>query len=65
MDRDRFHNAARDGFLDALRETTRKDCNEKDEDGFTPTIVAAWTGENFSIFHRAMNCVTHISHSHK
>ena len=46
MDRDRFHNAARDGFLDALRETTRKDCNEKDEDGFTPTIVAALSGEN-------------------
>lgn len=45
MDRDRFHNAARDGFLDALRETTRKDCNEKDEDGMSPTMVAAFSGK--------------------
>jgi len=41
---DRFHKAARDGFLDALKEATRKDCNHKDEDGMTPTLWAAFEG---------------------
>jgi len=41
---DRFHKAARDGYLDALREATRKDCNAKDEDGMTPTLWAAFEG---------------------
>eukprot|EP00090_Calanus_glacialis_P023344 TRINITY_DN36017_c0_g1_i1.p1 TRINITY_DN36017_c0_g1~~TRINITY_DN36017_c0_g1_i1.p1 ORF type:complete len:462 (-),score=160.69 TRINITY_DN36017_c0_g1_i1:134-1519(-) len=41
---DRFHKAARDGYLDALREATRKDCNTKDEDGMTPTLWAAFEG---------------------
>ena len=36
--------AARDGYLDALREATRKDCNTKDEDGMTPTLWAAFEG---------------------
>ena len=36
--------AARDGYLDALREATRKDCNAKDEDGMTPTLWAAFEG---------------------
>ena len=36
--------AARDGYLDALKEATRKDCNAKDEDGMTPTLWAAFEG---------------------
>ena len=36
--------AARDGYLDALREATRRDCNAKDEDGMTPTLWAAFEG---------------------
>ena len=36
--------AARDGYLDALKEATRKDCNSKDEDGMTPTLWAAFEG---------------------
>ncbi|XP_037287418.2 pre-mRNA splicing regulator USH1G [Rhipicephalus microplus] len=44
MDRDRFHRAARDGYLDLLREATRKDCNTPDEDGMTPTIWSAYYG---------------------
>jgi len=41
---DRFHKAARDGYLDALREATRRDCNARDEDGMTPTLWAAFEG---------------------
>lgn len=44
MDRDKFHRAARDGYLDLLREATRKDCNAPDEDGMTPTIWTAYYG---------------------
>ncbi|GBN74880.1 Usher syndrome type-1G [Araneus ventricosus] len=44
LDRDRFHRAARDGFLDLLRDATRKDCNAPDEDGMTPTLWAAYYG---------------------
>lgn len=44
MDRDKFHRAARDGYLDLLREATRKDCNTPDEDGMTPTIWTAYYG---------------------
>ena len=36
--------AARDGYLDALREANKKDCNTKDEDGMTPTLWAAFEG---------------------
>ena len=36
--------AARDGYLEALKEATRKDCNSKDEDGMTPTLWAAFEG---------------------
>lgn len=50
MDKDRFHKAARDGLLDCLRNTTRKDCNEKDEDGFTPVISAAYSGNLLNCF---------------
>jgi len=41
---ERFHKAARDGYLDALKEATRKDCNSRDEDGMTPTLWAAFEG---------------------
>ena len=34
----RFHRAAQDGYLDILREATKKDTNTKDEDGMTPTL---------------------------
>jgi len=41
----RYHKAARDGLLDILKETTRKDCNTGDEDGMTPTLWAAFEGK--------------------
>jgi ankyrin repeat protein len=41
---DRFQRAARDGYLDILRDATRKDCNNADEDGITPTLWAAYSG---------------------
>ncbi|XP_077980406.1 pre-mRNA splicing regulator USH1G-like [Glandiceps talaboti] len=40
----RFHQAAKDGYLDLLREATKKDCNRLDEDGRTPTMYAAMYG---------------------
>ncbi|RWS07071.1 Usher syndrome type-1G protein-like protein [Dinothrombium tinctorium] len=45
LDKDRYHRAARDGFLDLLNDATRKDCNALDEDGITPTIWAAYYGQ--------------------
>lgn len=33
LERNKFHQAARDGYLDLLKEATRKDCNCHDEDG--------------------------------
>jgi len=44
IEKDRFHRAARDGFIDLLREATRKDSNQADEDGMTPTLWAAYYG---------------------
>lgn len=41
---DKYHKAARDGNLAALREATRKDLNAPDEDGMTPTLWAAYHG---------------------
>jgi len=41
---ERYHKAAQDGYLDVLKETTRRDCNSKDEDGMTPTLWAAFEG---------------------
>ncbi|KAM9783563.1 pre-mRNA splicing regulator USH1G isoform X3 [Syngnathus typhle] len=41
---DRYHKAARDGYLDLLREATRKELNAPDEDGMTPTLWAAYHG---------------------
>ncbi|KAL0993156.1 hypothetical protein UPYG_G00103970 [Umbra pygmaea] len=39
-----FHKAAIDGYLDLLKEATRKDLNTPDEDGMTPTLWAAFHG---------------------
>jgi len=41
---ERFHKAAQDGYLELLKEATRRDCNSKDEDGMTPTLWAAFEG---------------------
>ncbi|XP_045604686.1 pre-mRNA splicing regulator USH1G isoform X2 [Procambarus clarkii] len=41
---DRFHRAARDGYLEVLKEATRRDCNHPDEDGLTPTLWASYEG---------------------
>ncbi|KAI3359861.1 hypothetical protein L3Q82_014211 [Scortum barcoo] len=40
----RYHKAAIDGYLDLLKEATRKDLNHADEDGMTPTLLAAFHG---------------------
>lgn len=40
----KFHRAARDGFLDILRQATRKDTETTDEDGKTPMLWAAYFG---------------------
>ncbi|XP_026180852.1 ankyrin repeat and SAM domain-containing protein 4B [Mastacembelus armatus] len=40
----RYHKAAVDGYLDLLKEATRKDLNTPDEDGMTPTLLAAFHG---------------------
>ncbi|KAL5017780.1 hypothetical protein ScPMuIL_003502 [Solemya velum] len=41
---DKFHKAARDGYLDLLREATKRDANSPNEDGATPTMIAAYSG---------------------
>lgn len=41
---DRYHRAARDGYLDVLKEATRKELNAPDEDGMTPILWAAYHG---------------------
>lgn len=41
---DIVHKAARDGYLDLLRDTTRRDCNQLDEDGMTPVAWASYQG---------------------
>ncbi|NXX80352.1 ANS4B protein, partial [Urocolius indicus] len=40
----RYHKAAADGNLDLLKEATRRDLNASDEDGVTPTLLAAYHG---------------------
>jgi len=35
---DRYHRAAQDGYLDVLKEATKRDCNSRDDDGMTPTL---------------------------
>ena len=39
-----FHQAARDGYLDILREATKRDSDKTDEDGMTPVLWAAYHG---------------------
>ncbi|XP_071796694.1 pre-mRNA splicing regulator USH1G-like [Asterias amurensis] len=39
-----FHEAARDGHLDLLRDATRRDANKPDDFGRTPTLWAAYEG---------------------
>jgi ankyrin repeat protein len=39
-----FHQAARDGYLDILKEATRRDTEKPDEDGMTPVLWAAYHG---------------------
>lgn len=41
---DKFHRAAKDGYLDILQSATKKDLNAFDEDGMTPTLFAAAYG---------------------
>lgn len=41
---DKFHRAARDGYLDMLRSGNRKEMNTPDEDGCTPPMLAAQHG---------------------
>ncbi|KAF5302068.1 hypothetical protein FQR65_LT08618 [Abscondita terminalis] len=36
--------AAKDGLIEVLKETTRRDCNGRDEQGMTPTLYAAFYG---------------------
>ncbi|XP_069860471.1 ankyrin repeat and SAM domain-containing protein 4B [Dipodomys merriami] len=40
----RYHQAASDGYLDLLKEATKRDLNLCDEDGMTPTLLAAYHG---------------------
>lgn len=40
----RYHKAAADGNLDLLKEATKKDLNTSEEDGMTPTLLAAYHG---------------------
>ncbi|XP_014677097.1 PREDICTED: Usher syndrome type-1G protein homolog [Priapulus caudatus] len=78
MSDDRFHKAARDGYLDLLREGTKHDLNKKDEDGMTPTLWAAFHGnlealrlicgrggdpDRFSLIgNTALHCSAHNGH---
>ncbi|XP_048407588.1 ankyrin repeat and SAM domain-containing protein 4B isoform X2 [Stegostoma tigrinum] len=41
---ERYHKAARDGYLGPLKEATKRDLNSPDEDGMTPTLWAAYHG---------------------
>lgn len=41
---ERFHKAARDGYMKTLQQATKRDCNGQDESGMTPTACAAFEG---------------------
>lgn len=41
---ERIRKAVRDGYLDLLRDATRKECNASDDDGMTATHWAAYAG---------------------
>lgn len=40
----RYHQAASDSYLELLKEATKRDLNLSDEDGMTPTLLAAYHG---------------------
>ncbi|XP_043833632.1 ankyrin repeat and SAM domain-containing protein 4B [Dromiciops gliroides] len=40
----RYHQATTDGYLEILKEATKRDLNLSDEDGMTPTLLAAYHG---------------------
>lgn len=40
----RYHQAASDSYLELLKEATRRDLNLSDDDGMTPTLLAAFHG---------------------
>ncbi|KAM9093786.1 ankyrin repeat and SAM domain-containing protein 4B [Sarcophilus harrisii] len=40
----RYHHATVDGYLEILKEATKRDLNLSDEDGMTPTLLAAYHG---------------------
>ncbi|XP_056392227.1 ankyrin repeat and SAM domain-containing protein 4B [Hyla sarda] len=40
----RYHQSAIDGYIDILKEATKKDVNTADSDGMTPTLLAAYHG---------------------
>ncbi|XP_012645601.1 ankyrin repeat and SAM domain-containing protein 4B [Microcebus murinus] len=40
----RYHQAASDSYLEILKEATKRDLNLSDEDGMTPTLLAAYHG---------------------
>ncbi|XP_049645486.1 ankyrin repeat and SAM domain-containing protein 4B [Suncus etruscus] len=40
----RYHQAASDSYLELLKEATKRDLNIADEDGMTPTLLAAYHG---------------------
>ncbi|XP_053412128.1 ankyrin repeat and SAM domain-containing protein 4B [Nycticebus coucang] len=40
----RYHQAASDNYLELLKEATKRDLNLSDEDGMTPTLLAAYHG---------------------
>ncbi|PAA88190.1 hypothetical protein BOX15_Mlig014323g2 [Macrostomum lignano] len=42
--RERYHQAARDGYLDLLREATRSEADGPDENGMSPVMWAAFYG---------------------
>lgn len=44
LEMSRYHKAAIDGYLVLLKEATRKDLNTADDDGMTPTLLAAYHG---------------------
>ncbi|XP_043945583.1 ankyrin repeat and SAM domain-containing protein 4B [Protopterus annectens] len=41
----RYHKSAIDGYLELLKEATKKDLNTADEDGMTPTLLASYHGQ--------------------
>lgn len=42
---ERLRQAVRDGYLEILRNATRKECNHPDDDGMTATHWASYSGQ--------------------